>query len=172
MKSTYLTCCFLIVFTGFSSWSFPTNAEQLNLGASRVPFTTISRGLYCGHTDTADSVITNQEDWANLWQQINPSDEGDADPEVKIPLPPPEVDFTRYTVIAVFMGEQPTDGHSITVFKVKEVGSALKVFVKSASADSSCQIAQVKTQPYHIVEIDKTEKEVRFNVRQVTEPCE
>jgi len=54
----------------------------------------------------------------------------------------------------MFLGEQQPAGHSITITKMKLIGSTLKGSVSSASADSSRLVAQVKTQPYDIVGVE------------------
>jgi hypothetical protein len=80
------------------------------------------------------------------------------------PLPPPEVDFSANTVIAVFMGEASTGGYALRIYDIVETESSVIVKMEKTEPGPTCIVPQVLTQPYHMVQIAKTEKPVTFEV--------
>lgn len=83
----------------------------------------------------------------------------------------PEVDFEKYTLIAVFMGELPTSGYSINIDKVIEEKNDVKVFLTETSPGKDCQVNQVFTYPSKAIEVPKISKSVNFISNKVVEDC-
>ena len=76
-----------------------------------IGFTTIARGTDSGYQSATKTVVDNSEQWSELWQQHTYNTEP--------PPTVPQVDFTSYSVVAVFTGEQPTGGHSVEILSVE-----------------------------------------------------
>lgn len=110
---------------------------------SDIDFEEVSKGYYSGHVEPVNYVINTEEKWAEIWGK-------------------PEVDFSKYTVIAVFMGEFPTGGYDIEVKNIIEHEDKIVVVVKKTSPEPGAIVTQAFTQPYHIVKIGKTNKPVVF----------
>jgi len=83
----------------------------------------------------------------------------------------PEVDFEKYTIIAVFMGELPTSGYSINIDKIIEEKMGVKVFLTETMPGKDCQVNQVFTYPYQVVKVPKISKIVDFIYNKVVEDC-
>lgn len=141
-------------YTGFSiEWTvtrFETVVQE------ELGFTTISVGTHSGITSQANLVIQDKQAWIDLWNQhmlfmVEPS-------------PPPEVDFSTNMVVAVFMGEVNTGGHALHIYEVVETESSIVVKMERIEPGPRCIVTQALTQPYHIIQIAKTEKLVIFDV--------
>lgn len=83
----------------------------------------------------------------------------------------PEVDFEKYTLIAVFMGELPTSGYKINIDKIIEEKKDVKVFLTETSPGKDCQVNQVFTYPYKAIEVPKISKSVNFISNKTVEDC-
>jgi hypothetical protein len=119
-----------------------------------VAFETLARGEYGGITQQGERVISSDAEWKSLWQDVH---------STMIPVPQrPEVDFTRYTVLAVFQGEQRNGGHFIRITSISDKGNALAVDVRSTVPGAGCIITDALTQPYHIVMVDKVNRQASF----------
>lgn len=116
-----------------------------------IGFTTIARGADSGYQSASQMVIDNSEQWSNLWNQHTYNTEP--------PPPVPQVDFTRYSVVAVFAGEQPTGGYSVKILSAETSGSqtkeqlAITVGYRQPTAEDF--VTEALTYPYHIIKIPK-----------------
>lgn len=119
-----------------------------------IDFETIAKGYYSGHREQANLVINDEEEWNEIWMTINSN---------TFPVQPaPEIDFSKYTVIAVFMGEFSTGGYGIEVEKVMGDGDDIGIYVEKTYPDADSPVTMAFTQPYHIIKIEKTGKRVVF----------
>ncbi len=114
-----------------------------------VDFTTIAKGTYSGYEKASQKVIDNQEQWEDLWQQHT----CDTEP----PPPVPQENFTRYMLVAVFAGEQPSSGYSVEIISVKKTDDALVIIVEYDEPEPGVLVQDVITYPYHIVRILQTD---------------
>lgn len=64
---------------------------------------------------------------------------------------PPIVDFSKYDVIGVFAGTQPSSGYSIAVDKVLDTDGTRSVAVRITAPDESCTVVEEPTSPYQFV---------------------
>src|SRR5919205_627256 len=68
------------------------------------------RGAYGGVSERSQRVVRTQAEWERLWAQLRGNE---------VPAPPaPKVDWSREMVLAVFMGERNSGGHSVSVRSV------------------------------------------------------
>ena len=111
-----------------------------------------------GHSEAQNYVINTATEWQSLWDKIfsNQSEEP----------PLPEIDFTRRTIVAVFQGAQPTTGFEISIEEIVETENSLEVSVKAFAPGKRCVVGGKVTKPFDIIEIEKTEKQVVFHVKQ------
>ncbi len=118
-----------------------------------IGFTTIARGIDSGYQSASKTVIDNSEQWISLWQLHTYN----AEP----PPPVPQVDFIRYSVVAIFAGEQPTSGYSVEILSVENGGSQTKEQGAIAITLQYCQpkagefVTEALTYPYHMIRIPK-----------------
>jgi hypothetical protein len=131
---------------------------------SPVPFETIDIGEYSGVQESGEKVVYNQEDWVALWNRVH---------AIQTPLPEvPAVDFSQYTVVAVFQGMKGSGGHSITVREIADNNKELEVTAREVVPPAECIVTEALTNPYHIVRIAKTPRSFIFhrNVDRVCNP--
>ena len=113
----------------------------------RLEFQTLEKGWVSEHMGSAYYVINTADEWADVFERS----------------PPPEIDFSETTVIAVFMGRRPTGGYGIEVKEIIDTGFLVVIKVEQTSPGKGCILLQVITSPYHIVKVDKIGKGVRFD---------
>lgn len=101
-------------------------------------------------------VIQSEEEWNEQFSQS----------------PPPMVDFSKNTLLALFSGEKPSGGYFITVEEVVDVGDRVVVRVKQASPGEDCVTTQALTYPHTFVAIPKTDKPIEFESQTVVQNCE
>lgn len=142
----------------------PSEKEEIEL-----TFEAIEKGVYSGYDESryegkTKYVINNNEDWQSLWNEVY---------SIQQPTSPlPTVDFSKDIVIAVFQGVQGSGGYSIEIIKIVETENSIKVFVRETSPGLSCEVTSALTQPYHIIKISKTDKEVIFQTEKKITVCE
>lgn len=129
-----------------------------------ICFLTVLKLRDSGHAEAKNYVIKDKAEWESLWEKIF------AGSSEKPPLP--EIDFERRTVLAVFQGTQASSGYEISIKEVVESENALEVNVRAVSPGKHCGTLGILTSPFHIIEIEKTAKEVVFNVKQKTRNCD
>jgi hypothetical protein len=115
------------------------------------------------HGEAQNLVINDNAQWQSIWLTLS------ANQRDKPPLP--EIDFTRRTIIAVFQGTQASSGYEISIEEIVESESSLDVTVKAFEPGSRCGVLGIVTRPLHIVEIEKTEKQVVFHVKHRIRNC-
>ncbi len=69
------------------------------------------------------------------------------------PPAPPRVDFSRETVLAVFMGSQPSGGYSVRVTGMEQTGNNIYVDVAFGSPAPGSMSTQALTSPWQFVRI-------------------
>lgn len=140
---------------GYTAFSIDWTVSRFEtVVQEKLEFTTVDQGCYSGITSAANYVIYDNETWTNIWNQHI---------QVMVyPLPPPSVDFSKYTIVAVFMGRASTGGYAIHVYDVVDTGSSILVKVEKTQPGPRAIVTQALTQPYHIIQIAKTDKPVFF----------
>jgi len=112
---------------------------------------TVEKGDQSNIDDARQVVVRDAAAWRALWQQHAPD------------RPMPAIDFSKESVVAVFMGSRNTAGYSVTILSTIEGGGALVVKYRETRPTPGGVTAQVLTFPYHIVAIPKvTATNVRF----------
>jgi hypothetical protein len=112
---------------------------------------TIEKGDQSNIDQPRQVVVRNDAEWRKLWQQHAPD------------RPLPAVDFSKESVVAIFMGSRPTAGYSVTILSTTEGGGALIVRYRETRPAPGAITAQILTFPYHIVAIPKsTAPNVKF----------
>ena len=132
-----------------------------------IPFETIEQGGYSSYTEQANLVIKNEKTFLSLWLKVHSI--SSIIPEL------PKIDFSKETIVAVFMGGKSTGGYSISIEKIvdesipgakcapsaKCIGKVI-VYYKETSPAPGDMVTQAFTQPYHIVKTQKIIGQVEF----------
>jgi hypothetical protein len=132
-----------------------------------IDFTIIKQGEDSCYKSVCEMAIVNSEQWSDFWRRhvecdrIVPDDEyNDYDIIGDKPLIP-EIDFDRYSVIAVVAGMKPSTRYLTEILSV-ETTSSQSEDRPSLSIAFRCQIPRVNflvghsmTCPYHLIKIPK-----------------
>lgn len=136
----------------------PVEGTMPSARTKEVSFQEIAHGERSTVVRRTNYIINSTSELTEVWKMIETDGQ------------PPEVDFTRNSVIAVFAGKKPTAGYDIEVAKIED-GIVRKVFLKLTSPGGSCLLAQSLTQPYQIIEVPKASLPLTHEDTNVTTSC-
>lgn len=120
-----------------------TVSENTAKPATQGTFEVLKQGGYGGRESASNVVITSQQQLDALYQELNLEDN-------------PKVDFSKRNVVALFLGQKSSGGHSIGIKEVNVTGNTATVAIITKSPEGHATMAL--TQPYCIASITKTEK--------------
>lgn len=132
--------------------------EKSTTSVRELGFETVVKGSSSEISERKSLVTTSQTEWAQLLQKTREE------------LPPP-VDFTNDMLIAVSQGEHSTGGYSIEITKIVEKENNIEIFVKEIEPGPMCEVTHAFTYPYHIVKLQKNNKEVVLRVEKKITQC-
>lgn len=104
-------------------------------------YTVLKQGEYGGRETKSHEVVTSQAQLATLYKELNIE-------EV------PAVDFSKYNVVALFMGQKNSGGYTIGIKSVTFDGNTATVNTKETAPEGMATMAI--TNPYCIATITKT----------------
>lgn len=123
----------------------------------RVPFETMVQGTYANRRDSGQEVIRSQTEYERIWRQTQHSENPDDLPQ--------EIDFQSEMVIALFMGRQNTGGYSIEVEEIRAGDRRATVYYREYSPGPGEMRTQALTSPFHLVRVQRLERDIRFSRR-------
>ncbi len=126
--------------------------------AATVPFTELAQGARSTVSVRANYLITSEAQLVKLWKMIDARGQA------------PVVDFTKNDVIAVFAGKKPTAGYAVAVSKVEDTNTR-EVTVALTSPGGNCVLAQSITEPYQVIELQKTTLALTHVDQEITASC-
>lgn len=134
--------------------SCSSNDDNLN---KNVNFSIIGQGQLQGNgaenIEKSNLVIDNTTSWNELIDKMNTAN------NVSDDFAETDIDFSQYIIIAVFDKIYGNGGHSIDIIEIMENETTIAVKVDNLMTGDDTQII---TQPFHIVKIPKTEKQIIF----------
>jgi NDP-sugar pyrophosphorylase family protein len=136
------------------SCSVGHNKASKQLIQETIPFHILVQDTYGGYTDSKFMVIETEKSLAEVFNLLNKS----RSPKFEIPA----INFKKETVIALFLGEKTSGGYAITVEQVLDKNNKVSIFYKVTSPKLGDMVASVMTQPFSIIKIRKTAKEIVF----------
>jgi hypothetical protein len=104
---------------------------------------TIEKGDQSNIESAKQVVVRSDAEWAALWRQHAPD------------RPQPKIDFSKESVIGLFMGSRPNAGYSTAVVSVMEGGGALIIRYTETRPGPGAITAQVLTFPFHLAAVSK-----------------
>ncbi|MCX7643338.1 MAG: alkaline phosphatase family protein, partial [Armatimonadetes bacterium] len=135
-------------------WEALKDRGEVSVSGKRLQIIAEWKGNHCGITEPRRIVITDAEEWKELWEQVHKD---------KIPAPKaPAVDFSKNMVLAAFMGQKPSSGYAIQIAEVAWNDGEVLVKVREGTPAKGAILLQVLTQPFHIVVVPRVEAKVRF----------
>jgi len=121
---------------------------------TQVPFETLVEGQMGGYVKEEIRVISDRKSLLEIYGYVN---------RIRKPgFSIPKIDFSKETVIAVFMGEKTTGGFSVAIENVKEENKKLIVKIKETKPGPKDMVTMVITQPFCFVKINSIDKEFIF----------
>ena len=151
MKFSVLLLTFLL---GCNSSKNMNTSMNKNYEYSQVSFETLIEDQMGGYVKEEIRVISDRKSLLEVYGYVN---------RIRKPgFSIPEIDFSKETVIAVFMGEKTTGGYGVIVEDVKEEKGKLVVAIKETKPSPGDMIITVITQPFCVVKINSSNKELVF----------
>ena len=142
-------CCVVILTLLLETVS----AAEASDGYSPISFVSIGQGSASGIVDPREIVIQSEQEWWDLWKHHAPSGS------------PPPVDFATELVVGIFAGQRPTSGYQVQVVTVERVGAETSVIYQIKSPPKDALVAQVLTQPFHLIRLPRLGLPIRFKRR-------
>jgi len=137
-------------------WKFAIGVLLIGMTSFAQSFKTIEKGAFGGVDKPLQVVVTNQTQWAELWDKHSAR---------KLPKPPPpEIDFKKESIIFVSMGQKNTGGYTIEISDIRRSGGKTEILVNTKEPKEGGLTIQALTAPFHIVAVPKIEGEVKFTV--------
>ncbi|HET7370631.1 MAG TPA: protease complex subunit PrcB family protein [Gammaproteobacteria bacterium] len=132
-------------------------------GAS-VPVEPVLSGRHSGVYKQYFTLIRDRETFETVWRRATAR---------QYPAPaPPSIDFSRYMVIAVFLGEKRTGGYDIEIADLSRTPAGLLATVRERHPGAGCHTTEALTQPFEIVKTPVTAAPVEFKRQIVADPCD
>lgn len=161
-------------------WSLLTSTLSAADGNSFIEFSVIvPQRFYSPQnwfpTDPAYLVIRSNAEWIGYGSTTGrlsraPGAGRPADPTAHVP--PPEVDFDRYTLLAISTGPKPSLGYSVSISSVVRDKAQITVTVLDVGpGGSQCAIMSMISHPMVFALIAKTQEPIRFEIHQVQTDC-
>jgi hypothetical protein len=118
---------------------------------SPVSFVSIGQGTASGIVDPLEIVIQSEQELQDFWKQHAPSGS-----------PPPPVDFATDLVVGIFAGQRPTSGYQVEIVRVERGGTGIHVIYQIKSPPKDALVAQVLTQPFHLIRLPQLNLPIQF----------
>ena len=119
-----------------------------------VSVTNIAKGNYSGVNESIDLIITSEEDWIELWDNMHAG----TYPVKELPY----IDFSSRTVLASFLGTRSTGGYSIEYSRIVKENSTIKAIFTVKSPEPGAMVTTALSQPYHVVSIGVANKDIEI----------
>lgn len=164
MRDVIVIVLMCMAAIGIGTWLFfhGTNIGFPDSGANTVSYVVLGQGTNAvGVIARTNYRIQNQTDLESLWKLVY---DGDA-PAV------PQIDFSKYEVLAVFDGQHASGGYGIRVTQVAEASGARKVFVEHKGPAAPCATLQAITSPFEIIKLPATSEPLTHEDDTVNGSC-
>ncbi|MEO8513309.1 MAG: protease complex subunit PrcB family protein [Ignavibacteria bacterium] len=155
-----LLAAFLLPLT-FSALSITGCSNQGN-DEKKLPMEIVMDGTFSAIDDKRELLINDNEKYQSLMGEVYKN----LDQMPRIPV----IDFTKYSIIAVFTGPKNSGGYLVSIDSVSE-GFDISVNVTDTAPGKDCIITQGITKPFSIVKIPRTNKKAVFKTKQIVKDC-
>jgi hypothetical protein len=122
-------------------------------------------------------VVRSAPEWIAYWSapdRLSLILDADRSADPASHVPPPEIDFDRYTLLAVSTSPKPSLGHSVSISSIirQPTGGILVSILDVAPAGGGlCAVMSMVSHPMVAALIPKTQEPIRFLIRHVTSDC-
>ena len=108
-------------------------------------------------------IVKDKADFTMLWLEHTAH-------EAPTPVPP-DVDFSESTVAAVFAGNQPTGGYSLTLTGLDKTPGGWEVRLSLVTPGPDCMTTQVITQPWAMVRVPGHDQAINIHISPTRSSC-
>ena len=119
---------------------------------------TLRRGANCAAKMPKRVAAMDGDQFVSAWNSIFGSARAGR------PVPPPEVDFKKEMVLAVFIGEKRTGGYSVEIKSAVEENGKLVVTVSETAPKPDAIVTQALTSPFHLVAVKRSALPVHWKI--------
>jgi len=147
MKLYMLLTVLILSCSSTKNIDVPIKTEN---NTNKLLFETLIEDQIGGYATPEIRVVKDRESLLKVYGQLNRTR--------KPGFPIPEIDFSKETIVAVFMGEKNTGGYGVVVEDVKEEKDKLVVSIKETKPSTGAMVITVITQPFCIVKINSLKK--------------
>lgn len=124
----------------------PTDQSAFRPAPSQLTWEVLARGNQAtGVSERRYELITDQRKLTSIWTRAHATQ--------LQPPPSPRADFQRETLVAIFLGQQPTGGYGVEVERVTEERGELYLDVRFTEPAAGAITSQALTSPWVIVRI-------------------
>ena len=127
-----------------------------------IPVERMLQGSSSGHDHKRSYAVRDMAQWQALWEEHT---------RRMNPVLLPELDFSQEMVLAAFLGNQLTGGYTVEIAGVTVHADHLEARVAERMPGRECMVTQAESQPFDIVRIPLSPKEVRFVVEEQVREC-
>jgi hypothetical protein len=140
-----------------------TAATPSSVAATSVQFWILVDGDTGGTYPNRQRVITDQGNWQSYWSSVHAG----------LPSRPPilPVNFMTNQVVALSEGPQPTTGYNLDVTSIMTSAVGTTVYVSEQVPTVTCQVSNVRSDRYFIVETAKLVAPVSFVLTSTKHQC-
>ena len=131
-------------------------------GTEAVPLSHLASGANAAQQDRFAARVASQEQLEELWTRVA---------STRVPQPePPEVAFESHTVVAIFMGQQPSGGYSIGIDAVCRTGADTTIHLcySAYQPAEDAIVTMALTSPYAFVAIPVPDADITVHRRTAT----
>ena len=158
MENIYVSLIVAVFFCAIGCVLAETNGAE---EAAPPPWRVISQGANSRIEEATQEVFQSEDAWRDWWRRHNAVFEYVNGKTVE--PDPPEVDFSKETVLAVTIGMRSTGGHAVAFTGVDYEGDTLVATLRYTSPGPDDMVTMALTAPYAIIAVPKHEGPVRFD---------
>lgn len=114
----------------------------------------LAKGSYSGIDSAMTLVIDSDTRWMEIWNKIY----AETQPRPELP----EVDFSRETILAVFLGTRSTGGFSVEISRVVQRDGKIVAETERRSPRPEEPVTMALTSPFHIVRVNIPSENIEF----------
>lgn len=149
----------LVLLTAFVAACGPAKQQDGSMETSAdnqkgIPFEVLVQHSHGGYDQPQIKVIKEPTELQAIYSKMNMTR--------RPGFPIPEVDFDNEMIIGLYMGEKNTGGFSIGIENIEETKKELIITVKETSPDANSMVVTAICQPFCIVKMPATKKDVVF----------
>lgn len=130
----------------FVQADIPTDDAAYRPAPEQVTWETVASGSQAtGVQAPRFEIVSDQRQLASFWARVHASQ--------LQPPPPPDANFARETLVAVYQGQRPTGGYAVNVRRVTEEQGELYLDVEFVEPGEGAMTTQALTSPWTLVRV-------------------